>query len=62
MVSYDTKQLSVQKTDFIKSNHLGGAMWWESSGDKDGDKSLISTVSLVHQLIKIEALTSILGI
>ena len=44
MVSYDTKPLAVEKCEYIKNNRLGGAMWWESSGDKAGDESLITTV------------------
>ena len=45
MVSYDTTELAKQKGDFIKTEKLGGAMWWESSGDKMGEESLIGTVS-----------------
>ncbi|CAF9917631.1 MAG: hypothetical protein HETSPECPRED_003547 [Heterodermia speciosa] len=48
MVSYDTKEISQRKVDFIKNHGLGGAMWWESSADRQGNESLISTV--VHGL------------
>jgi chitinase len=34
MVSYDTLDTIAQKSIFIKAEGLGGAMWWESSGDK----------------------------
>lgn len=44
MVSYDTNELAEQKAEYIKKEHLGGAMWWESSGDKKGEESLIGTV------------------
>lgn len=44
MVSYDTKEMSKRKVDFIKNHGLGGAMWWESSADRQGNESLISTV------------------
>ena len=45
MVSYDTIELAKRKVEFIKKEKLGGAMWWESSGDKKGEESLIGTVS-----------------
>jgi len=44
MISYDTVEMAQQKADFIHEFGLGGAMWWESSGDKQGEESLISTV------------------
>jgi chitinase len=44
MVTYDTKPVALQKCSFIREWQLGGAMWWESSGDKAGDESLITTV------------------
>ena len=45
LVSYDSKRAADWKTHWIKHEGLGGAMWWESSGDGVGDASLISTVS-----------------
>ena len=36
MVSYDTLEMASIKTEYVKSEGLGGAMWWESSGDKQG--------------------------
>jgi chitinase len=45
MVSYDTPAIIQKKTAFIKSQGLGGGMWWESSSDKKGSESLVSTVS-----------------
>jgi chitinase len=44
MVSYDTPEIIAKKTTFIRENGLGGGMWWESSSDKKGDESLVSTV------------------
>ncbi|MCJ1276373.1 hypothetical protein MMC21_004178 [Puttea exsequens] len=44
MVSYDTESMAKHKAGFIRDKGLGGAMWWESSGDKRGDKSIIEAV------------------
>ncbi|KAH7067092.1 endochitinase 1 precursor [Paraphoma chrysanthemicola] len=43
MVSYDTPDVIAKKSQFIREQGLGGGMWWESSSDKKGDQSLIST-------------------
>ncbi|KAI5813817.1 chitinase [Pyronema omphalodes] len=46
MVSYDTPDMQVQKSQYIRSKGLGGGMWWELSGDKPitDPRSLIATV------------------
>ena len=45
MVSYDTKEMAKFKAEWLKGHgRLGGAMWWESSGDKGGEDSIIGTV------------------
>jgi chitinase len=46
MVSYDSPEVIARKSQLIKDMGLGGGMWWESSSDRKGDGSLISTVSL----------------
>ncbi|EUC33145.1 glycoside hydrolase family 18 protein [Bipolaris victoriae FI3] len=43
MISYDTPEIIAKKTQLIRDNGLGGGMWWESSSDKKGDDSLVST-------------------
>ncbi|KAH6653334.1 chitinase [Truncatella angustata] len=48
MVSYDTVDMARHKAMYIRDRGLGGAMWWESSADKEGDLSLIGNV--VHTL------------
>ncbi|KAI5304837.1 hypothetical protein KEM56_005846 [Ascosphaera pollenicola] len=35
MVTYDTVASVDEKTEYIKRRGLGGAMWWETSGDRD---------------------------
>ncbi|KAI4196331.1 MAG: hypothetical protein LQ346_003238 [Caloplaca aetnensis] len=44
MVSYDNAEIADRKVQFVKKRGLGGAMWWESSGDKKGGESLIGKV------------------
>jgi len=44
LVTYDTLEMAREKTRWLKDEGLGGAMWWESSGDKSGEGSLIAGV------------------
>ncbi|KAI0802924.1 glycoside hydrolase superfamily [Xylaria sp. FL0064] len=44
MVTYDTAPMARRKAQFIAEKGLGGAMWWESSADKEGGESLIGNV------------------
>jgi len=47
-VSYEDPQSLQLKTGFIKSQHLGGAMYWEQSLDQD-DQLLDVLVKGLHQ-------------
>ncbi|KAL5611713.1 uncharacterized protein BROUX77_001869 [Berkeleyomyces rouxiae] len=43
LITFDTPKIAEKKVDFLREKRLGGAMFWEASGDKQGDDSLIST-------------------
>ena len=43
MVTYDTREMAERKGHFVRESGLGGGMWWESSGDKEGHECLIET-------------------
>lgn len=45
-ISYDNIAVVNQKAAWIRKMELGGAMWWESTGDALGRKSLITSVYL----------------
>jgi chitinase len=45
LVSYDTVDMAMRKVDYMRKMGLGGAMWWEISGDKVGAGSIVSNVS-----------------
>ena len=44
MVTYDTVQIAEEKMRYIKQQGLGGAMFWELSGDRRDDHSLVAAV------------------
>jgi chitinase len=45
IITYDNVQAVQLKASYIKDKGLGGAMYWESSGDKSGRESLIGNVA-----------------
>jgi chitinase len=48
LITYDNAEMARRKAEYIRGNGLGGAMWWELSGDrKVGDGSLVEAVSLL---------------
>lgn len=47
LVSFDDVQSTKAKANYIKNKHLGGAFYWDASGDKKGEGSLVETMAQV---------------
>lgn len=47
LVSYDTVDMALRKADWVKRLGLGGVMWWEIAGDKQGKEGIVENVSLI---------------
>jgi hypothetical protein len=47
MISYDTLDMAKRKVQYIKEKRLGGAMWWELSGDKQDNGSIVKNVRIL---------------
>ncbi|KAI1345175.1 glycoside hydrolase superfamily [Xylariaceae sp. FL0016] len=45
LISYDDVRSTVYKAQWLAGRHLGGAYFWEASGDRKGALSLINTMS-----------------
>ncbi|KAH0439683.1 chitinase 1 [Colletotrichum camelliae] len=45
LVSYDDLKSALYKQEYIKKKKLGGAMFWEASGDKMGDESIVRNMA-----------------
>ena len=45
LISYDTVSSAVQKAQYLMKKGLGGAVFWEASGDKTGANSLVGTLT-----------------
>jgi chitinase len=45
LVSYDTVSSAIAKAQYLVGRGLGGAVFWEASGDKKGSQSLVDTLA-----------------
>ncbi|KAL2214326.1 endochitinase [Sarocladium strictum] len=43
LISFDTPEMISEKVNYLKGLGLGGSMFWEASGDRTGEDSLIGT-------------------
>jgi chitinase len=50
LISFDTVEMALTKVDYIKQHNLGGAMWWEVSGDRTDEGSIITNVSAPRRI------------
>ncbi|KAL6854616.1 glycoside hydrolase family 18 protein [Trichoderma novae-zelandiae] len=45
LVTYDNMETTTLKAEYLSKKGLGGAVFWEASGDRQGDESLVKTVA-----------------
>ncbi|KND90096.1 Endochitinase B1 [Tolypocladium ophioglossoides CBS 100239] len=45
LVSYDSLQSALLKANYLKARGLGGAVFWEASGDKTGEGSIVGAMA-----------------
>lgn len=48
LFSYDNPASLAMKSNFIQSQQLGGAAFWEASGDRQDEEGLTTLVSIGH--------------
>ncbi|RDA83765.1 putative chitinase [Ophiocordyceps camponoti-leonardi (nom. inval.)] len=45
LISHDNVQSTQLKAEYVRKQNLGGAFFWEASGDMTGDESLVQTMA-----------------
>ncbi|KAM0332217.1 hypothetical protein ACHAQA_002492 [Verticillium albo-atrum] len=45
LITYDNPKSAVRKAEYLVKKQLGGAVFWESSGDRKDERSLVRTTS-----------------
>ncbi|KAI1428378.1 glycoside hydrolase superfamily [Xylaria sp. FL1777] len=45
LISYDDVRSTAFKASYVRNRQLGGAFFWEASGDREGRESLVKTMS-----------------
>lgn len=45
LISYDNVRSAIEKKSYVFSKGLGGVVFWEASGDSNGNDSLVSTLA-----------------
>ncbi|EGR51271.1 glycoside hydrolase family 18 [Trichoderma reesei QM6a] len=53
LVTYDNMETTTLKAEYLGKKGLGGAVFWEASGDRSGDESLIKAVARKMALLDI---------
>jgi chitinase len=61
-VSYDTVAMALRKVEYIAQHKLGGAMWWEISGDRTDDSgSIVTNVSWTCVIVEMSRVLTYKG-
>ncbi|KAM7195085.1 ThEn42 [Naviculisporaceae sp. PSN 640] len=59
LISYDTVGSALTKAQYLVKKGLGGAVFWEASGDKKGEASLVGT--LARQMGRLDSTKNLLS-